>query len=138
MALAFDQLCPLLQVFDMPTSIRFYRDILGFVVVHSDRPGDDCDWTLLRRGAAELMLNTQYERAERPPAPNPARRNAHRDVCLYFASPDLEQLRDHLLACGLEVAPPVTRDYGMRQLSLEDPDGYGLCFQVPVSQPSAG
>lgn len=26
-------LCPLLQVFDMPTSLRFYRDILGFSVV---------------------------------------------------------------------------------------------------------
>ncbi len=128
----FDHLCPLLQVFDMPASIRFYRDILGFEVVHSDRPGDDCDWCRLRRGSAEVMLNTQYERDERPPAPNPARRNAHRDVCLYFASSNLDEIREHLRSCGLDVDPPVTRDYGMRQLSLEDPDGYGLCFQAPV------
>lgn len=133
MSLAFDHLCPLLQVFDMPASIRFYRDILGFEVVHSDRPEDDCDWCLLRRGSAELMLNTQYEKDERPPAPNPARRNAHRDVCLYFAASDLEGGREHLQSHGLTVDPPVTREYGMRQLTLEDPDGYGLCFQAPAS-----
>ncbi len=26
-------LTPLLQVYDMPTSVRFYRDVLGFEVV---------------------------------------------------------------------------------------------------------
>lgn len=35
--------------FDMPTSLRFYRDVLGFSVV-SDVPGDDqCDWVILER-----------------------------------------------------------------------------------------
>jgi glyoxylase I family protein len=28
--LAVRGLCPLIQVFDIPTSLRFYRDILGF------------------------------------------------------------------------------------------------------------
>lgn len=31
--------CPMLQVFDMPVSIAFYRDLLGFTVA-SDVPGD--------------------------------------------------------------------------------------------------
>jgi hypothetical protein len=30
MAIDVRGLVPLLQVFDMPTSIRFYRDVLGF------------------------------------------------------------------------------------------------------------
>jgi glyoxylase I family protein len=34
---------PLLQVFDMPTAIRFYRGVLGFTVWGSSGPGDDCN-----------------------------------------------------------------------------------------------
>ena len=30
MTIAVRGVCPLLQVFDMPTSLRFYRDIFGF------------------------------------------------------------------------------------------------------------
>ena len=37
--------CVLLQVFDMPTSVRFYRDVLGFEVVQTTpREGDQFDW----------------------------------------------------------------------------------------------
>jgi catechol 2,3-dioxygenase-like lactoylglutathione lyase family enzyme len=39
---------PLLQVYDMPTSIRFYRDVLGFTVWASSEPGDDCNRCGLR------------------------------------------------------------------------------------------
>jgi catechol 2,3-dioxygenase-like lactoylglutathione lyase family enzyme len=66
-------LCPLLQVFDMPASIAFYRDILGFEVL-SPVPADlRCDWVLLRLHDSELMLNTAYDADERPSAPDPAR-----------------------------------------------------------------
>lgn len=33
MAVEVRGVCPLLQVYDMPTSVRFYRDTLGFEVV---------------------------------------------------------------------------------------------------------
>ena len=61
--------CALLQVFDMPTSIRFYRDALGFAVVETSEPGDRFDWASLRLNEAEVMLNTAYEDEERPAAP---------------------------------------------------------------------
>ena len=32
----------LLQVFDMATSLRFYRDLLGFEVIGRSDPSDDC------------------------------------------------------------------------------------------------
>jgi glyoxylase I family protein len=35
----------------------------------------------------------------------------------------------YLTAKGLDVSPPRVTWYGMKQLSLTDPDGYGLCFQ---------
>ncbi len=71
MSLKFEGLCPLIQVFDMPASLRFYRDLLGFQVEMQSAPGDDCDWALLRRDEANLMLNTAYEAPDRPPMPTP-------------------------------------------------------------------
>ena len=35
-------------------------------------------------------------------------------------------------AQGVRASPPKVAPYGMRQLYLSDPDGYGLCFQHPV------
>jgi glyoxylase I family protein len=63
----------LLQVFDMPTSLSFYRDVLGFDVV-SEVPDDGrYDWVMLKRFESELMLNTAYEATTRPSAPEPMR-----------------------------------------------------------------
>jgi catechol 2,3-dioxygenase-like lactoylglutathione lyase family enzyme len=39
--------CTLLQVFDMPASLRFYRDVLGFEIIRSSGPGDGADWVWL-------------------------------------------------------------------------------------------
>jgi catechol 2,3-dioxygenase-like lactoylglutathione lyase family enzyme len=129
MDLKIEGVCPLLAVFDMPKAIAFYRDVLGFEVVATSRPGNDFDWALLRHDGAELMLNTAYERDERPPFPDPACVAAHADTTLYFGCRDLDAAYEHLRARGLDVKRPVIRDYGMKQLSLEDPDGYGLCLQ---------
>jgi glyoxylase I family protein len=48
-------LATLLQVHDKPTSIRFYRDVLGFVVVStSPKFGPDrFHWALLRLGGVD-------------------------------------------------------------------------------------
>jgi glyoxylase I family protein len=125
-------LAPLLQVFDMPTSVRFYRDVLGFELVSSSRPGDHFDWALLRLNGVELMLNTRYEADQRPPAPDSAHVAAHADTGLYFACPDVDKAYELLRNKGLDVNEPVIRHYGMKQLYVPDPDGYHLCFQWPV------
>lgn len=44
MALEIEGLCPLLEVFDMPKAMAFYRDLLGFEVIATSRPGPDFDW----------------------------------------------------------------------------------------------
>jgi glyoxylase I family protein len=133
MQMKLEGFCPLLQVFDMPASLAFYRDVLGFELVHAVPAGDHCDWCLLRLGTAELMLNTQYERGQRPPAADASRTAAHADTTLYFACSDLVAAQRQLQAHGLALVGPVDRDYGMRQLSFEDPDGYAVCLQWPIS-----
>ena len=122
----------LLQVFDMPTSVRFYRDVLGFEIVQTTpREGDQFDWGLLRLGETDVMLNTAYEQDKRPAEPDPARIKAHRDVCLYFSCPDVDGAYRHLLSHNIEVEQPQIAPWGSKQLYLRDPDGYTLCFQWP-------
>jgi len=125
---------PLLQVFDMPTSIRFYRDLLGFEVFGRSGPEDDCGWVGLRLNGSDVMLNTAYDVGERPPAPDPARMAAHGDTCLFFGCKDLDAAYQYLRARGVKLNEPKVAPYGMKQLWFSDPDGYGLCFQYPASQ----
>lgn len=113
----------------MPTSLAFYRDLLGFEIVQQAPPGDRCDWAWLRRDGAELMLNTMFESDNRPPIPDAARVAGHGDTGLFIGAPDVDAMYEYLRAKGVEVRAPVVRDYGMKQLYLKDPDGYGICFQ---------
>jgi len=135
MAIAIQGLAPLLQVFDMPTSVKFYRDVLGFEVVETSQPrdGDDFDWGLLRLNDAEVMLNTAYEKHQRPPAPDPVRLAAHMDTALFFGCRDVDAAYTYLRAKGVNVKEPIITDYSMKQLYVTDPDGYNLCFQWPVA-----
>jgi uncharacterized glyoxalase superfamily protein PhnB len=56
----------------------------------------------------------------------------HRDVSLYFEYLDLDGLHAHLASKGCDVHSPANTSYGLRQLSVRDPDGYELCFTAPL------
>lgn len=137
--MAFDVrgVCPLLQVYDMPTAVKFYRDVLGFEVVgtSSEMGADKYHWVWLRLGGAEVMLNTAYEfDSERPVPADRARVAAHEDTTLYLGCPDVDGAYEVLIEKGLAVKPPHVAPYGMKQMYLKDPDGYGLCFQWKVEE----
>ena len=141
MALELRGVCPLLQVFDMPTSLAFYRDLLGFEVIQASPPGhqaiaDEYGWVWLRRDTAELMLNTAFDPAAiRPPVPESGRVAAHDDTVLYIGCPDVDAAYGHLRGHGVEIGPPQITNYGMKQLYLKDPDGFGVCFQWAAEVP---
>ena len=122
-------LAPLLYVFDMRTSLHFYRDQLGFELIGTDNnPRGDFDWVLLRLGTVEIMLQAQYGAQARPPQPDPARRKSHGDTEIYFACPDVDATHEYLARQGVEAEKPFIAHYGFKRFSLEDPDGYRLCF----------
>jgi catechol 2,3-dioxygenase-like lactoylglutathione lyase family enzyme len=136
MAIELKGVTPLLQVYDMPTSLRFYRDLLGFKLINTSpvMGPDRVHWALLGMGDAEVMLNTAYEfDDERPAEREPASVAAHGDVTLYFGCPDVDAAYAELQAKGFSVGKPTVAPYGMKQLGFRDPDGYGLCFQWPVA-----
>jgi len=134
MSIQLRGVCTLLQVFDMPTSIRFYRDVLGFEVLRTTTPreGDQFDWGLLQLDDVQVMLNTAHEQDHRPAQPDPGRIKAHRDTCLYFGCPDVDAAYRHLQAQGIDVEEPQIAPWGSKQLYVRDPDGYQLCFQWRV------
>ncbi len=131
MSLDLRGMTPLLQVFDMPRSLEFYRDVLGFTIVEASpfRGKDDCDWAWLRRDGIEVMLNTAYEQDSRPALPDPVRVSAHDDTALFFGCPDVEGAYHYLLSRGLVLEPPKVAPYGLKQLYFHDPDGYNICLQ---------
>jgi len=128
MAIKVDGVTPLVQVFDMPTSLRYYRDVIGFEVVMQSSPGDECDWCCLKLDNAYVMLNTAYEKEFRPAQRDPFRVAAHEDSTLYFAA-DPDEAYEQLRSMGVDVDPPKIAPYGMKQLYVKDPDGYVICFQ---------
>ena len=125
-------MAPLLSVFDMPTSLKFYREVMGFEVVSDSGGGDHSGWVMLRQSDVTLMLNTAFDTDERPPAQDPAVQAAHRNTCLYFGCEDVDAAYKDLQARGVEADPPQIAHYGMKQLYFSDPDGYSLCYQWPA------
>ena len=125
---------PLLAVFDMPTSIAFYCEVLGFEIISSSGRPPQFSWALLRLNEVGLMLNTAYEEDERPPAPDPFRVASHADTTIYFGCPEIDAVYTQLRAQGIDVKEPKIAYYGMKQLYVTDPDGYLLCFQWPASE----
>jgi catechol 2,3-dioxygenase-like lactoylglutathione lyase family enzyme len=134
MAIEIRGMTPLLSVFDMPASLRFYRDILGFTVVTDSGCGDESSCVWLRLNGCDLMLNDQYEPGHVPDAPPKERTRWHHDTCLYFSCPDPDAAYDFLVAKGVDVLPPTIAPYGMTQLYFNDPDGYNICFRCPVDR----
>src|SRR5947207_10478763 len=92
--------CPLLSVFDMPTSLKFYCDVLGLEVHSSSGPLPECGWVWLKTDGGDVMLNTAYDEGERPAQPDPTRIATHCDMCIYFGCADPDAAYEHLCSHG--------------------------------------
>lgn len=129
MSIEIQGMTPLIQVFNISRSLKFYRDILGFEVVSDSGDGDNSSWVWLRLNGCGLMLNDQYEPGNVPETPPVDRVEWHSDTCLYFACADVDGAYDFLQSKDVAVDQPTVTAYGMKQLHLRDPDNYCICFQ---------
>jgi glyoxylase I family protein len=124
-------LTPLIGVFDVPTSLAFYRDVLGFAVVSASpemgtAEGRFSHWMWRRFGRAEIMLNTQYDSNERPKQ-SPERKSM--DAVFYICYSDIDLAYRELTDRGLNAATPMVAPYGLKVFSAIDPDGYTIVSQ---------
>ena len=134
MGVEISGLTPLIQVFNMPRALAFYRDILGFEVMSDSGKGDDSSWVWVQLNGVNLMLNDQYEPGHEPPSPPPERTRWHDDTCLYFGCADPDAAYEYLRSKSVDCKPPKVAPYGMKQLNFRDPDGYAICFQRPATE----
>lgn len=120
------QMCPLLWVQDIQRSVAFYVDRLGFTLSKQAGEGPELYWCEVEREGAALML--QQNDPDRP-WPDPPAPTVH----FYIVCEDADALHEEFGSAGLELEPPTVAWYGMNQLMVKDPDGYGLCFENPTS-----
>ena len=108
---------------DMPTMVRFYRDILGFEIKEAEDASNvflEKDGTLFlfyRRSDFEQMTSTKFNYAEKI--------NGHFEIALgveNFAAVD--KAYNEIVAKGAEsVMPPTTEPWGQRTCYIADPEG---------------
>lgn len=114
---------PMLHTDDLDMTTRFFTDVLGFTVdgTWGPEPGGPATWCALSNGPARLMYTVG---GDEPPAMTGR---------LYFYPDDVDRYHEQVVARGANtLGPPTDREYGMREFSLEDPNGYLMSFGQPL------
>lgn len=130
---AINGIAPFFIAQDVPASLSFYRDRLGFDVVFSE-PSSDPFFGIVTRGGAMIM----FKSVEVGPVPNYTRDPAARWDA-YVHVPDPDALATEYVSRGVQFSKPLqdTHD-GLRGFELKDADGYVLFFGRPRSSSDAG
>jgi catechol 2,3-dioxygenase-like lactoylglutathione lyase family enzyme len=107
-----------LKVASMPTSVRFYRDLLGLEIIHG---GEDGYFSSLRTlHGKDPILNLEYG--------NPVTQWGR----LIFYVSDVDRFWAYLKEQGLRPQRPQDASWGERYFHLSDPDGHELSFARPI------
>jgi glyoxylase I family protein len=136
-AIEVNDLCTLMSVWDMPTTVRFYRELLGFEIetrspTYAVEDGEELfHWCTMRAGDLAIMLNTEYDEGERP-AERPREVEERFGTWFYYGCRDIDGAYATLQAAGVACQPPSIAAYGFRVVSFRDPDGRGITLQRPL------
>lgn len=112
-----------LLVNDMPTMVRFYRDVLGFEIREDENASnvylvkDGTLFLLYRRSDFEQMTATAYEYV--------TGKNGHFEIALYVDTFEaVDEAYASVVAKGATpVLAPVTEPWGQRTCYIADPEG---------------
>lgn len=129
MAPALTNLRPMLAVTDLPRTVRFYVEKLGFNCCAMF--GNPPVWAELERNGVAIMFNA------------PPRAEVERDVPLkskdyqifYLNSDDLPALHAEFKSRGVPVTDTRVTIYQMKEFEVRDPDGYWLWFGQETDEP---
>jgi len=121
---------PFFIVSDVPSSLSFYRDRLGFEITFEGPAPDDIFFGIVRRGGAMIMLKDVGV----DPLPNYTR-DVEKGVArwdAYLYVPDPDALAAEFASRDVAFSQPLkdTHD-GLRGFELKDADGYVLFFGRP-------
>lgn len=116
---------PALQTRDLPGTIAFYRDVLGFTV-HLLWPEEHPTFCILDHGEVHLSFYVDTHGGGSEP-----RMTGQLRIDAEGVRQIHERVRPH---AEIEWGPEVYH-YGRREFSVKDPNGYSLIFSEPTSDP---
>jgi uncharacterized glyoxalase superfamily protein PhnB len=147
-----DPLTLMLTCRDAKKSIAYYRDTLGFEVEAAWPDEQNPMWANLMMGRQGIMLGAAMApedvgkmcggdeaaaKAMTKLAEEYKKHKAGVGVTIYVAVPDVDRYHAGLGKKGVAgLAAPKSQFYGIRDFTLEDPDGYRLTFYTTISMPS--
>src|SRR5678815_4008972 len=150
MAKEHDPLTLMLTCSDAKKSIAYYRDTLGFEVEAAWPDEQNPMWANLMMGRQGIMLGAAMApedvgkmcggdeaaaKAMTKLAEEYKKHKAGVGVTIYVAVPDVDQYHAGLGKKGVAgLAAPKSQFYGIRDFTLEDPDGYRLTFYTRRSR----
>ena len=120
-------LIPMLNVSDINGSLSFYEQALGFKVVSDPKAVEEWRWATIRSGETELMLS-ETETDVGLKSPIDPQESTHWPSIFYFYPDSVSQLYEHIKRCGYVPTPLIDTIYGMKEFSIQDPDGHMLSF----------
>jgi|SRR5687767_9220892 catechol 2,3-dioxygenase-like lactoylglutathione lyase family enzyme len=130
---AISGISPLFIVADVPATLSFYRDMLGFEVTFRGPDPDDEFFGIVRRDGASIMFKalgvvSEGKEVVVEPVPNYNRQPAFSNDA-YLEVPDPDALAAEFASRGVPFSVPLMdSDDGLRGFVIEDIDGYGLFF----------
>jgi uncharacterized glyoxalase superfamily protein PhnB len=108
---------------DVPASIAFYTDVLGFEVTGRMEDVGKTGWASLRHGSVQIMLASPHHE------PEPVKVDGRYPQSVYYFYPeDVVALRDSIAAKGYDVGALRVTFYGMKEFDMLDPSGHYLLF----------
>lgn len=123
-SLRLRSLSPALTVDDLPRSLRFYVDALGFTIEERWEEDGDLQGVMLVAGSCHLGLSQDDWAKGRD-------REKGTGFRLYAeTAQDLDTLADRLRRNGVEPDGPKQDPWGTRSLTVTDPDGFKLTLSA--------
>lgn len=121
---------PLFIVRNVPATLAFYRDRLGFEVTFEGPEPEDIFFGIVQRGRAMIM----FKAVDVEPVPNCTRDIGHGIAAwdAYVYVPDPEALAEEFASRNVEFKVSLCdNDDNLRGFEIEDADGYVLFFGRP-------
>jgi lactoylglutathione lyase len=119
---------PFFMVMNMDTSLQFYIDKLGFIMINQWIPNGKIEWCRVQRDGVSLMLQEPRNKEQF----NETEKGKGISIC--FQCKDALALYHEFIKNNIEIKEPFVGN-NMWVVCFSDPDGYRLDFESPTDVP---
>lgn len=119
---------PVLNCQSIEATLKFYQQLLQFVVVKKRDLNGGLYWVHLMNGDTTLMLQSVVHDTSAPVSV------AHSKITLYFFVNNIDDLHHFIKAKSNDVSMLKETDYQMREFSVIDPEGNTVTIGMSSKQ----